>query len=426
MILVGSQRAGAAALADHLMNTRDNDHVTVLELDGFAGGDLHEALQEVQAIASVTRCKQYLYSLSLNPPPDHSLGEKDFIDAADKAGATLGLSGQPRAIIIHEKEGRRHAHAVWSRIDTDTLKAVNLSHDKVRLRDLSRDLFLDHGWTLPRGLQTYGGGNPLNFTLAEWQQAKRQGMDARELKQVFREAWAQSDTLNGLRHGLEERGLYLAKGDRRGLVAVDIHGEVYALARWTGIKTKEVRNRCGSGDDLEPVSQVKDAMRRQRTGQMLAYIEQFKAKHAADMAPLMEERERMAEHHARERDHLAKKQAAREAKETKARLDRLNSGLRGLFDRLTGHHRRVRDRNLKEALACLKRDRGQRETLVLAQMQDRQALQRTIATKRRRQAEERRIMARDVAAYLRRSFASERSPERSHRQTRERGLHLEL
>ena len=32
MILKGSQRAGAKQLAAHLLNDRDNDHVSVLEL----------------------------------------------------------------------------------------------------------------------------------------------------------------------------------------------------------------------------------------------------------------------------------------------------------------------------------------------------------------------------------------------------------
>ena len=42
---------------------------------------------------------------------------------------------------MHEKEGRRHAHVVWSRIDADEMKAINLPHFKVKLRDLSRDLY---------------------------------------------------------------------------------------------------------------------------------------------------------------------------------------------------------------------------------------------------------------------------------------------
>jgi len=59
MILKGSQRAGGAQLAAHLLNERDNDHVTLGELRGFAADDLHGAFKEAQAVASGTRCKQY-------------------------------------------------------------------------------------------------------------------------------------------------------------------------------------------------------------------------------------------------------------------------------------------------------------------------------------------------------------------------------
>lgn len=65
MILKGSQRGGAAQLAAHLLNQKDNDHITVQELRGFMAGDLHGALSEAHAIAKCgTRCKQYLFSLS--------------------------------------------------------------------------------------------------------------------------------------------------------------------------------------------------------------------------------------------------------------------------------------------------------------------------------------------------------------------------
>ncbi|MEP3346294.1 MAG: relaxase/mobilization nuclease domain-containing protein [Litoreibacter sp.] len=182
MILKGSQRAGASALADHLMNERGNDHVSVLELRGFVANDLHGALSEALAISKATQCKQFMFSLSLSPPQDHIATEADFMDAADRSEDKLGLNGQPRAIVIHEKDGRRHAHVVWSRIDGDEMKAINLPHFKTKLRDLSRDLFLDHGWVLPNGLANYGNKSPLNFTLEEWQQAKRQGIDPREIK----------------------------------------------------------------------------------------------------------------------------------------------------------------------------------------------------------------------------------------------------
>ena len=45
------------------------------------------------------------------------------------------------------------------------------THFKNRLKSLSKDLFLEHGWQLPDGYKENGWKNPLNFTLAEWQQA---------------------------------------------------------------------------------------------------------------------------------------------------------------------------------------------------------------------------------------------------------------
>lgn len=236
MILKGSQRMGASQLADHLMNERDNDHVTLLELRGFVSDNLKGSLSEAYAISKATKCNQFMFSLSLNPPKEHVANEQDFLNAADQAEAKLGLNGQPRAIVIHEKEGRRHAHVVWSRIDGEELKAIHLGLFKNKLRDLSRDLYLDHGWQLPEGLQIHGKKNPLNFTLDEWQQAKRQGVDPREIKQVFRDVWERSDTLKALGNGLEERGYYLAKGDRRGFVAVDVEGNIYSLTKWAGVR----------------------------------------------------------------------------------------------------------------------------------------------------------------------------------------------
>ncbi len=52
------------------------------------------------------------------------------------------------APFFREKEGRRHAHVVWSRIDTENMKAINLPFYKTKLRDLPRELFVEHGWNI--------------------------------------------------------------------------------------------------------------------------------------------------------------------------------------------------------------------------------------------------------------------------------------
>ncbi|MEM9205348.1 MAG: hypothetical protein AAGA88_03395 [Pseudomonadota bacterium] len=113
MILKGSQRGNTLQLARHLLNANDNDHVEVHELRGFASEtSLANALQEVTAISKGTRCQQMLFSLSLNPPKDELVEIADFEDAIDRVERALDVEGQARAIVFHEKDGRRHAHAV--------------------------------------------------------------------------------------------------------------------------------------------------------------------------------------------------------------------------------------------------------------------------------------------------------------------------
>ena len=401
MILKGSQRAGATALADHLLNDRDNDHVTVLEVRGFVAGDLHGALSEAQAISKATQCTQFMFSLSLNPPQDHVASEQDFFNAADRAEVKLGLRGQPRAIIVHEKEGRRHAHVVWSRINGDEMKAINLPHFKTKLRDLSRDLYLDHGWVLPDGLATYGNKNPLNFTLAEWQQAKRQGVDPREIKQVFREVWERSDTLKSFSNGLAERGYFIAKGDRRGFVTVDVNGETFSLSRLIGEKAKAVKAKLGSADNLPSVTDVRVDVRSKVTGQLKAFIEQTKSKHRRDAKPLMDQKSAMTGQHRLERKRLKDGQEKRWQEETKARQERLNKGLRGLFDKLTGKNSKMQKHNQAEAMQCARRDQDQRDHLVFAQMLERQALQAQFKKLRDKQVQDRKILARSIGQALR-------------------------
>lgn len=70
MILKGSQRSGGRDLATHLMRADDNEHIRVHELRGFASDNLKGAFKEAEAVSRGTKCKQYLFSLSLNPPED--------------------------------------------------------------------------------------------------------------------------------------------------------------------------------------------------------------------------------------------------------------------------------------------------------------------------------------------------------------------
>jgi hypothetical protein len=272
VILKASERGDAPQLARYLLAMRDNDHVELHEVRGFVSDDLPGAFSEADAIAKGTRCKNYLFSISLNPPEGAAVTIETFEKAIAEIEQKIGLQDQPRAIVFHEKDGRRHAHVVWSRIDTQRMRAINLPHFKTKLRDVSRTLYLEHGWAMPRGLQDRSLRDPLTFTLEEWQQARRAGLDPREIKAVFQQCWKTSDNKASFERALKERGFWLAKGDRRGFVAVDYRGEIYSLSRYAAAKTKDLEARLGDPKQLRSVDETKAEIARTLSPKLEAFI----------------------------------------------------------------------------------------------------------------------------------------------------------
>lgn len=66
MIPKGNQRGAGQNLATHLMNSYDNERVEIADMRGAVAQDLHGAFKEWFAQSKATRCREYLYSLSIN------------------------------------------------------------------------------------------------------------------------------------------------------------------------------------------------------------------------------------------------------------------------------------------------------------------------------------------------------------------------
>ena len=373
MILVGNSRGGGQDLAAHLLKD-DNEHVDVHELRGFSSSDLHGAFKEAQALSKATRASKYLFSLSLNPPGEERVSIESFEAAIAKVEHGLGLEDQPRAIVFHEKEGRRHCHAVWSRVDMEALKVIPMDFHKRKLNGIARELYLENGWTLPRGFQANEPSDPKNYSLAEWQQAKRRGKDPKKLKAVFQDCWAMSDSKISLASALREHGLILARGDRRGIVAVDREGEVYALARWAGVKTKDVRGRIGPTETLPSTDEALAQHRRELKPAFAKWAGEVRDEKALLKTSQANERKKLIAEHRKTRAALKTAQTDRWHAETIARSKRFRSGLSGLWDRLRGEHGKIKRLNEREAEASMRRDRQEREKLIAEQLAARRSL----------------------------------------------------
>lgn len=381
MILNGNQRGGARDLAIHLMKP-ENEHIEVHEIRGYLAATLAGALLEAEAISRGTRCRQFLYSLSLSPPETAAVPVAVFETAIEKIEVKLGLTGHSRVFVFHEKQGRRHAHCVWSRINPETMTAVRMSHDRRKLTEISRELYLENGWKMPDGLIDPALRNPLNFDRDEWFKAKRTGKDPRDIKAAFQQCWAASDSGKAFRQALEQRGYYLAKGDRRGVVAVDVNGDVYAVSRWCGLREKEIARRLTDTATLPPVGGTRKHVTSLVRDKMARFIESAADEFSRATQTLEGQRIAMVGRHRAERRDLQAMQAAREIVESKARAERFRPGILGLWDRITGKHGKLREENRREATACAFRDANEKHALIEQQMRGRQTLQIRIKKER--------------------------------------------
>lgn len=431
MILKGSQRSGGKQLGLHLLKTEENEHVEIHEVSGFVSDSIMGAMNEAYAASRGTRCKQYLFSLSLSPPAHESVRVEVFEKALADVEERLGLTGQPRIVVFHEKEGRRHCHAVWSRIDADTMTAKELPHFGLKLKSLAKQIFLENGWNMPRGYESAKLRDPRSFTLDEWQKAKRADIDPRELKAAVNDCWKRADNAKAFAAALEERGLFLARGDRRAFVVTTLDGDVFSVSRMIPEKLKVIADRIGDPAQLPSVNDARARIATDIAPRLSGYIAEAKRIARVNMEPLIAKREALKVQHQAERQATDRKIADRWNEEQRIRSSRLRKGIAGAWDFLTGRYFKTRKQNEIEAKFACERDSHERHALIQRQLKDRQALQDLIRENRRKEAERILGLYRDAATF-RRMREGERDKDRDGRSTdpkpraprRDRGLDL--
>ena len=252
MIIKGRSRGSARELVAHLQRLDTNEHMELVQVRGTVAQDLRGALTELAAVAAGTRCKRPLYHAALNIRIDEHLTREQWLHAVDALEARLGLSGQPRALVMHLKKGRIHVHCVWSRIDAARMCAIPDSHNYRAHEETARELEQVFGHASVRGAFTgrEGEARP-DRTPRTWelQQAARTGIDLEVLSARITALWRGSDTGAAFVAALREAGLVLALGDRRQFVIVDVDGTVHSLARRIeGVRVADLRARLADLD----------------------------------------------------------------------------------------------------------------------------------------------------------------------------------
>jgi len=269
MIPFASQRSNGQDLAVHLMNEHDNDSVSLVSLRGSVAKDLSGAFAEWEVQAhTLTNCKKYLYSLSVNPDKNQSpMSQELYLEYLDRVEEELGLSEQPRAVVRHVKEGREHYHAIYSRIDPWVGKAVQISHDKIKLMEVTRGFAADHDLELPKGYHDHARRQKRRqMSLYENAQTNSTGISRAEHIGIISDIWQRRDSARAFVIELQNKGYYLASG-RRPYLLVDSYGNINSLVRLIDdrtVKTKDVRNFLEAefpSSDLPDAEALKQALK---------------------------------------------------------------------------------------------------------------------------------------------------------------------
>ncbi|MCP5299105.1 MAG: relaxase/mobilization nuclease domain-containing protein [Chromatiaceae bacterium] len=363
MIPYASQRGLGQDLAAHLQNTHDNEYMEVAEVRGAIAQDLHGAFAEWEAQAhALTKCDNYLYSLSINPDPAQGpLTRDQYSDYIDRAEQKLGLSGQPRAVVFHIKDGREHCHVVWSRIDPFKEKAVHLAFDKDKLMMVTREFARDHDLTLPDGYyKDRDRDKPDQVSVYDMAQQRASGLTKADHIEAVTDAWRASDNAKAFVQALAEKGYMLATG-KRPYVLVDFYGGMHSLPKMIGdkaIRTNDIRAFLGKDyppEDLPSVDEAKAliAIHRKSVEAHLKFEERATAreelkraqklrrekqeKEAAGLrAQQRQERQELEREHRTARDALRREYLARQRQIRLERERRKPKGLAAFLGRVSG------------------------------------------------------------------------------------------
>jgi uncharacterized membrane protein len=275
MIPKGNLHADGAKLADYLTTGKDGERAELAELRGFASSSIHEAFADVEIQSLGTDCEKPFFHTYVRLPKGEHLTRERWLYTADRIEKKLGFTDQPRAVAFHHSpDGETHMHIGWSRIDTENMCAIDPGLFKKKLKEVARELEVKLDLTRVSN-ERAPEHKTLSATRNEFEESRRLKTDLREIRETIRDCWDRSDNGHSFTAALEEKGMQLARGDKRDFVIVDQEGGIHALSkRITGATAQQTRARLADIDRAELPSV--DQARAQQIERQLAVLEKEK------------------------------------------------------------------------------------------------------------------------------------------------------
>ncbi len=149
---------------------------------------------------------------------------------------------------------------------------------------------------------------------------------------------------------------------------MDHKGEVFAVSKWVGIKTKEVRIRLIDEKTLPSVEEARIQIANDMTARLDTLSQEQMAVFATRRAELEEKRQTLVRQYQAERQKLIETQQLYWQDKQQEWRNNFNKGMRGLFDRLTGRRKQIEERNEQEAWQIEMHQQQERDALIFEQL----------------------------------------------------------
>ncbi|HEY1022653.1 MAG TPA: relaxase/mobilization nuclease domain-containing protein [Flavisolibacter sp.] len=228
MVTRGNSRSNPRQLSFYLLDQKDNENIRILDVDGYREPDaamLHRAVFMMGVSAELSKGEKGLYHAQINPAigEDARMTDDDWVQASNIMGRHLGLANQSRAIVLHTKKGRTHAHVVWERFDHEKGKLVSDSFSRLAQDRARKEMEL----------------------VFEQKRTPHRNKHRPELKASLTELWQKTDTGAKFIREAKRKGYIISTGSGRSpFMVVDENGRSYDLTRQLkDVRLKEVRQR---------------------------------------------------------------------------------------------------------------------------------------------------------------------------------------
>ena len=268
MIAKGNFHAHGVKLATYMMQGKSGERAELVEMRGFAAGDLRTAFRDIEIMGrDGTNAETAFFHTYVRLPSWERLDAQQWTrTVADRIEKALGFDGQARAISFHTdiKTGERHMHMAWSRIAQTAdgeLHALDPGLYKNKLKHVSRELEKELGLHIVSN-DRQPEHRARGADRREFEESRRLGTDINEIRTAILDSFSKSDSGKSFAAAMKAQGYELANGDRRDcLVVVDHAGGQHALnKKLTGKTLAEIRTRLSDLDrsQLPTVDQAKE------------------------------------------------------------------------------------------------------------------------------------------------------------------------